>query len=185
MNRGAADTLLFGEALACEDAQRCAFIEQPLDPALVDAACARAELYLSAIAVIEDSRNEEEEGPQGLALRRIEAKLDLMLTLLSGLSRTARADPLRTLHWSALGARMPTESPLAEGSSGLFQTQAAPWMPEPLQLPATVIACQPQGDGVLHLWLQFGPLTEGTSSALERHLFRQHRRAIAERRRQT
>lgn len=184
MNHERADAFLFGDALACEELQRAAFLPQPLDPAWVETTCARAEIHLSAIAVIEDSRTEEEEGAQGQALRRIEAKLDLLLTLLGNLNGHANADPRVLLRWSALGARMPAPAPSPDGATGLFRVQATHWLPEPLVLPATVLACAPGPDGGDSLWLQFGPLPEGTRTALERHLFRQHRRAIAGRRAQ-
>lgn len=180
MNRERADAALFGDALACEDFQRAAFVPQQLDPAWLETTCARAEIHLSAIAIIEDSRNEEEEGAQGLALRRIEAKLDLLLTLVGNLNTQANADPRLPLRWSAQGVRMPASSGCAEGSTGLFRLQATPWLPEPLVLPAVVIACAPGDNGISSQWLQFAPLPESTRAALERHLFRQHRRAVAE-----
>ncbi len=184
MNHERADAALFGDALACEDVQRAAFLPQTLDPARVETTCARAEIHLSAIAVIEDSRNEEEEGTQGLALRRIEAKLDLLLTLVGNLHTQANGDSRVQLKWSAQGVRMPAGSDCTEGSTGLFRMQATPWLPEPLVLPAQVIACAPGEDGTPCQWLQFGPLPESTRAALERHVFRQHRRAVAERRAQ-
>ncbi len=184
MNRERADAALFGDALTCEDLQRAAFVPQPLAPAWLETTCARAEIHLSAIAVIEDSRNEEEEGPQGLTLRRIEAKLDLLLTLVGNLNTHANADPHVLLRWSAQGARMPAGTPCTEGSTGLFRMQVTPWLSEPLVLPAVVIACAPGDDGAPALWLHFNPLPDSTRSALERYVFRQHRRAIAERRAQ-
>lgn len=184
MNRDGADDVLFGAALACEESQRAAFTAQPMDPALAEAACVRAEACLHAIAVIEDSRNDDEDGPQSLALRRIEARLDLLTALVGALARRDQADPLVPLRWSALGACLPVAALQPEGCAGTFRVQAAAWLPEPLELPATVIASHADGDGTPRLWLRFGPLTAGASAALERHLFRQHRRAIAERRRQ-
>ena len=181
MNRESADAALFGDALACEDFQRAAFVPRQLDPAWLETLCARAEIHLSAIAIIEDSRNEEEEGPQGLALRRIEAKLDLLLTLVGNLNTQANADPRVALRWSAQGVHMPVgDSSCADGATGIFRVQATPWLPEPLVLPAAVIACAAGEDGNPGQWLQFGPLPDSTRAALERHLFRQHRRAVAE-----
>ena len=180
MSASHAEATLFGDALACEDTLRAAFLPQPVDPLALDALCARAEIHLSAIAIIEDSRNEEEEGPQGLALRRIEAKLDLLLTLVGNLNAQANADPRVPLKWSAQGVRMPAGKAGAEGSTGLFRMQATPWLPDPLALPAAVIACAPGDDGTPSQWLQFGPLSDATRAALERHVFRQHRRAVAE-----
>jgi hypothetical protein len=182
MSASHAEATLFGDALACEDTLRAAFLPQPVDPLVLDALCARAEIHLSAIAIIEDSRNEEEEGAQGLALRRIEAKLDLLLTLVGGLNQRATHDPAVPVRWSAKGACLPVAAPLEAGQAGLFRIQAAAWLPEPLTLPARVIAVDTDAAAGPVAWLAFEPLPEPTRSALERHLFRQHRRAIAERR---
>jgi hypothetical protein len=182
MNRDAADAVLFGESLSCEETQRAAFVAQPVDEVLAEAACVRAEACLRAIATIEDTGGEEDDAPLSPALRRIEARLELVMTLLGAKLRQDRADPLTPIRWSALGARMPVAAAPADGSPGLFRIQATSWLPEPLELPATVIASQPGPGGRVDLWLRFGPLTEAATSALERHLFRQHRRAIANRR---
>lgn len=177
MNREGADAALFGDALTCEETRRSAFLPQPVDAVLAEAACLRAEAALRAIAVIEDAGSEDEDPAQSPALRRIEARLDLLMTLLGTLAQRNQTDPVVPLRWSAMGACLPVDAPQAEGSAGLFRIQAAPWLPEPLELPATVIACESG-----QVWLRFGPLTEAATSALERHLFRRHRRAVAERR---
>lgn len=179
-----ADALLFGEALACQEHVRAGFAPQPLDARQAEALCLRAESGLGAIAVIEDNRTDEEDAAQGAALRRVEAKLDLLLALVGHLGRTTEAAEV-SLQWSALGARLPATPDAAVGDTGLFRIQAANWLPEPLALPARVIAIGPAQDtpGAVLLWLRFDPLTPGAASALERHLFRRHRRAVAERRR--
>lgn len=184
MRREGADDELFGASLSCEESQRAAFQAHAVDPAMAEAACVRAEACLHAIAVIEDSRSDDEDGAQSLALRRIEARLDLLTALVGALARRERADPLVALRWSAVGACLPADALLEEGSTGTFRIQAAAWLPEPLELPGTIIASHRDQDGTPRLWLRFGPLTAGAAAAMERHLFRQHRRAIAERRRQ-
>jgi len=184
MSHERAEATLFGDALACEDTLRATFLPQAIDPLAVEALCARAESHLSAIAVIEDSRAEEEDGLQGLALRRIEAKLDLLLTLVGALNGQIAGDPGVALRWSARGACLPVPEMLDVGRTGLFRVQAASWLPEPLTLPAQVLACEPGAGGAAVAWLAFQPLSEGARSALERHVFRLHRRAIAERRAQ-
>ncbi|HZV24037.1 MAG TPA: PilZ domain-containing protein, partial [Luteimonas sp.] len=137
MNRDGADDVLFGAALSCEESQRAAFTAHAVDPALAEAACVRAEACLHAIAVIEDSRIEDEDGPQALALRRIEARLDLLTALVGALARRDQADPLVPLRWSAVGACLPVPAAIDEGTPGTFRVQAAAWLPEPLELPAT------------------------------------------------
>lgn len=185
MTPESADALLFGEALACREHVRAGFAPQPLETRQAEALCLRAESGLGAIAVIEDNRADEEDAAQGAALRRIEAKLDLLLALVGQLGRAAEAATEVSLQWSALGARLPATPDVAVGDTGLFRIQAAPWLPESLALPARVIAIGPAQDAqeAPLLWLRFDPLTPGVASALERHLFRRHRQAVAERRR--
>ena len=101
---------------------------------------------------------------------------------MGGLNQRATHDPAVPVRWSAKGACLPAAAPLEAGQAGLFRIQAAAWLPEPLTLPARVIAVHTDVAAGLVAWLAFEPLPEPTRSALERHLFRQHRRAIAERR---
>ncbi|MGE4366878.1 PilZ domain-containing protein [Thermomonas sp.] len=185
MTPEAADALLFGEALACREHVRAGFVPQVLEPQQAQALCLRAESGLAAIAVIEDSRADEEDATQGAALRRVEAKLDLLLALVGHLGRADESATEVSLQWSALGARLPATPDAAVGDTGLFRIQAANWLPEPLVLPARVVAIGPAPDaqGAEMTWLRFDPLTPGAASALERHLFRRHRQAVAERRR--
>ena len=106
-----------------------------------------------------------------------------MQGLVARLARTQEpSDPIRALRWSALGVCMPSDTATAPGTTGIFRIQPSDWLPEALELPATVLASVTDGDGP-QLWLRFGPLTPPLESALERHLFRVHRRAIAESRR--
>jgi len=72
---------------------------------------------------------------------------------------------------------------LPVGSGGRFRVRPTDWLPSSLILPATVLACGPEAGGVTRAWLRFGPLTPALEAALERHLFRVHRRAVAESRR--
>lgn len=173
----AADAL-FGDALACEQHRPAAFAPgEPAPPALA-ALCTRAEGFLQSVALVEDGRADEpeEHGAASLALHRIEARLDLLTALVARLAQ-AGADPWQDVRWSALGARLPDANGAAPGTRGVFRIQPCDWLPEPLQLPATVLAVD--GGGA---WLRFEPLTPGLVHALERHLFRVHRREIAGRR---
>ncbi len=189
MNADNARALVFGDSLACEEIRPAAFVAGSLDATAERIACVRGEALLGAIAVVEDSRNDdgEERGAQELAIQRLEAKIDLLTSLVATLvNRQEQHDPAQMIRWSALGVcltvDLPTANGAAPGTEGVFRVQPCDWLPETLQLPATVLANLADDSGH-HLWLRFQRLPSGLASGLERHLFRVHRRAIAESRR--
>lgn len=180
----AASDALFGDSLACNEHRPVLFLPGPIDTGAAHAIGQRAEALLRALAVVEDGRVEEpeEHSPSDLALHRIEAKLDLLTTLVAALAKRDRDDPVQPLRWSARGACVPFAAAVETGSTGHLRVQPADWLPEPMLLPATVLACTPAAASPFALWLRFGPLAPQLEQALERHLFRVHRREIAERR---
>lgn len=183
MNADSARAQVFGESLSCEEERPATFLPGELAPAAARQACLRAESLLRALAVVEDSRGDEgeEHGGSEIVLNRIEAKLDLLTALVA--SRVAdHSDPLRSLRWSAMGVCLDVDDAVAPDTEGAFRVQPSDWLPESLLLPARVLASISHGGGQ-QLWLRFGPLSPALESALERHLFRVHRRAIAESRR--
>lgn len=182
MNTDAARELLFGDILVCDEVRPAAFLPGISSAAVLQGHCARTEALLRALAVVEDGvRNEEPEQPVDNALHRIEAKLDLLATLMATLA-AHDIDPMRPLKWSARGACLPVDAHVQADTAGLFRVQPVDWLPTPLVLPATVLACA-QTEGGPVAWLRFGALSPALEAALERHLFRLHRRAVAERRR--
>jgi len=184
MSAAAAHEALFGDSLACGEARPAAFLPGVLDGVTVQSLGARGEALLRALAVVEDgTRSDEPEQPADYALHRIEAKLDLLTTLVANLSISHDADPMQLLHWSARGASLAIDAPVPIGTGGRFRVQPADWLPSPLILPATVLACDTDATGAPRAWLRFGPLSPALVAALERHLFRIHRRSIAETRR--
>lgn len=179
---------VFGDALACGELRPATFVPGRRDPDRNRLASLRSEALLRAIAVVEDSHGREEPEERGLhdlAVQRIEAKLDLLTALVAGLAnRHGDADPMRPLEWSAHGACLVLgEAPgLAPGQDGVLRIRPCDWLPETLELPATLVAVD-QDEGLHRLWLRFSDHTPALTAALERHLFRIHRRAVAERRR--
>ncbi|TWI09023.1 PilZ domain-containing protein [Aerolutibacter ruishenii] len=176
---------LFDDALVCEELRPAAFIPGAPDPAVMRAALGAAEGLLRALAVVEDHRGDDNDEPseKAHALQRVEAKLDLLMALIAGLNAVReRQDPLRLLWWSATGACLDGQHEATPGTPGLLCLQPADWLPQPMRLPVTVVAAEPYA-GAWRLWLRFAPLPESLQTALERHVFRVHRRAIAELRR--
>ncbi len=175
-----AEAELFGDALTCD-----AWL--PVDFRLGDRRLApqAGEAVLRAVAVAEDSRNDDpdERGDLPQSFLRMEAKVDLMLNLLGRLARqSADALPLRALRWSHLGLRIDTDIAYAARISerGVAMIEPASWLSDHIELPARVIAQSVDISGRHHTWLRFEPMAPALADALERHLFRMHRRQIAE-----
>ncbi|HEY5804898.1 MAG TPA: PilZ domain-containing protein [Lysobacter sp.] len=184
--QGSALEAVFGETLVCDELRPAAFLPGVLDHAQLQSLWTRGEMLLRALSVVEDGAgagNDEPEQPADHAVLRIEAKLDLLTALVASLATSQQADPLRELRWSSQGACLTSDAPIPVGTVGRLRIQPADWLPSPLVLPATVSACDLDSTGRTRLWLRFGPLSPALAAALERHLFRVHRRAVAESRR--
>jgi len=171
---------LFGQALTCHAVLPVQFLagDRPLMQQ-------QAEAMLHGLAVAEDSRAEDpdDHGEVPQSMQRLEAKLDLVLSLLGKLaSQQASPLPVRPLRWSHLGLRVDAAaaSGSREGDLGVIRLQPVAWLGDHIELPARVLAIQDTPDGGQHLWLRFGKLTAGLDDALTRHLFRMHRRQVAE-----
>lgn len=176
---------LFGDVLACEEMHAVAFLPGPFDAPRVRAHLLRAEALLRALAVVEDSARGDEGDPHvDAAFRRLEAKVDLLTALVAGFASGQSTDPVRPLLWSARGARLVTDVTHPPYTQGLLRVQPTEWLPSPLVLPAVIVAVEPDPRTGSHaLWLRFEALGPVLQAALERHLFRVHRRAVAESRR--
>ncbi len=141
---------------------------------------------LRGLAVIDDGapRADDPEHPVDPALLRMEAKLDVLTLLMTGFAASQGAlDAPVDLTWSARGAEVLVQGAFAIGSEGTFRMAASEWLPTPLMLPASVIASEAGDGNVTRVWLRFGPLSPSMEDALERHVFRIHRREVAEIRR--
>lgn len=178
---------LFGDILSCEPCLPACFVAKDVAEMNARRRLAEAERLLLRLAQIEDghgAEDVEDHGHNDLAFQRIEARLQLLSEQVASLMRQAR-DPLpeQTLHWSSRGVALAYSGSTAVGATGLVEIEVAEWLPQPLRLPAVVIAMRPTGDET-RLWLRFDPGSDGARRALERHLFRLHRREVAEARRQ-
>jgi len=140
-----------------------------------------AESLLHNLALIEDSGCEDSQSERDEATpfrQRLEAKFDLNLLMLGRLLEQARAPlPACEVRWSVRGARLeqPASSGLSHGTEGVLRIQPCEWLPDLLELPARVMDAEAGG----RVWLSFPDFSPNMNDALERHLFRQHRRQIA------
>ncbi len=113
---------------------------------------------------------------------RLEVKLDLILELLGAL---ARRDGLggraRSLHCCRLGLNFDWPEAPPSGKV-LAAIELHPLVPEPLRWPGEIHA-EPGENGGFRCWLRFTDMPEPLRGAWERHVFRLHRRQIADARR--
>lgn len=182
----AAEAGLFAETLSCAAMLPADFHAGAASPGRLP----QAEALLLGLAQVEDLRgedgSEEKRGELPMLVQRMDAKLDLMLVLLGRLARQSMDPlPVRPLHWSARGLRLQLEpgSPApAQGTQGLLRLQPSDWLPDELELPASVAATATDAGGTW-VWLQFPAFPPGLEEAMERHLFRMHRRQVADARR--
>jgi hypothetical protein len=175
-----AEHALFDGALTCDVVLPARFDAGPR--AVMQAP---SEALLKGLAIAEDVRGDdpEERKEATPSQQRIEAKLDLVLSLLGRLARRhEEALPVTALRWSHRGLRLdaPAPAPLAAGTRGIVTVQPATWLSDQIELPASVMDQVEGSQGLHHLWLQFDALNAGLAEAMDRHLFRLHRRQVAE-----
>ncbi|MBW8372786.1 hypothetical protein CEE60_17845 [Stenotrophomonas maltophilia] len=179
-----AESELFDETLSCELALPAEF---RIGSAVIRPGT--AETLLRSVALVEDARGDDghdDRSDATLQVQRLEAKLDLVMVLLGRLVRQSSQDlPLRPLRWSRRGIRLEqgARSGAAPGSMGVIRLQPCDWLPDHIDLPVVIVAEAANGSGAHYLWLRFEGLSDALEMALERHLFRLHRRQIAEARR--
>ena len=181
----AAEAGLFGDTLSCE-----AILPAAFQPGGGHGRLPQAEALLRGLAQVEDLRTEdsgeEKRGELPLLAQRMDAKLDLMLVMIGRLVRqSAQALPARPLRWSARGLRLLLDPGIpapAVDTPGVLRLQPSDWLPDDLELPALVTASAGDASG-LWLWLRFPALPAGLEEAMDRHLFRMHRRQVADARR--
>lgn len=178
-----AESELFDETLSCDVDLPADFVRGsgPVRASV-------AEQLLRSVAMVEDSRGDDKDdrGETSIAQQRMEAKLDLVLVLVGRLVRQqTEALPLRPVRWSRRGIRLQLgpRSGAAAGSQGIVRLQPSDWLPDHVDLPVQVLAEAANGAGGHYLWLRFSELGDGLEMALERHLFRVHRRQVADARR--
>ncbi|HDS0925137.1 TPA: PilZ domain-containing protein [Stenotrophomonas maltophilia] len=179
-----AESELFDETLSCDVALPAEF---RLGSTVIRPGS--AETLLRSVALVEDSRGDDghdDRGESSTQLQRLEAKLDLTMVLLGRLVRQSAQDlDLRPLRWSRRGIRLElgARTGAPAGSLGVIRLQPCDWLPDHIDLPVAVLAEAATGAGSCFLWLRFEPMSDGLEMALERHLFRLHRRQVADSRR--
>ncbi len=138
------------------------------------------EELLDSLLILDDSVTEPEEDAQQEHWRRVEVKLDLVLGLLGEM--LAGQGGLPALHPVRLGGDVlcidgiSDQSLPAAGDWLRVQLYLIPRIPRPLVVAAEVLPSEASN----RLLLRLTGLPETTRDLLERFVFRQHRRAIAQ-----
>jgi len=142
-----------------------------------------AQSLLHSLGMIEDHRCQDSQNGRDEDAsfgQRLEAKIDLNLLLLGHLLEQVVAPlPVRSTRWSIRGIRVQQADgghPPA-GTGGVVQIRLCECFPEVLELPVSVVASDADQGWV---WLSFPAFAQGLHEALERHLFRLHRRQLAQ-----
>lgn len=134
---------------------------------------------LNLVAAVEEHRTDagDEEAASGLDLLRLDAKLNLLLELMQRMAARDREPPARRpLRFNAHGVALPADAaaPALESLVAVcIHLDACRAMP--LELPARVIALPDPGWRLL-AFIEPGPAME---EALDRLVFRYHRRQVA------
>jgi hypothetical protein len=166
---------LFDGAVSCELMARVGLESGPVPHGAAEA----AERLLQELAALEDRRAEGDESGHGgdPALRRLEAKLDLALQMLAqALPGLSRLD-LQPVRLGPRGIRLAEPDALRD-ASGVLVWQPSEAFPLRVHLPVKAL----DGPRPARYWA-FEPLPPGLQDALERHIFRLHRRWLAAQRR--
>lgn len=138
-------------------------------------------ILLRALAVFESPPPDREKDlgqDMGKALDRLEAKIDLTLSLVTQLLRQQTSPPqpcpvvLRadSIEW------IDREAP-PTGSEVVISVWLSPQLPQPLVLPAAIADAEPHPDGI-QIRAALTRLSPESRDWLERTIFRYHRRAI-------
>lgn len=176
-----ADTGIFAGCVSCEDCVPLAWRDR--DRPLTDGELFRLQERSLRALRAEPADEHEEQNPEML---RLHEKLDALMESVGRLLAAHHPAPAaRNLRLSRRGVAwsMPAEQAPAAGGYGVIELHLHPRLLQPLLLPARIVAVHP-GDGGATVEAAFEPIAEIMESALERHVFRRHRRAVAETRRQ-
>ena len=176
-NHAAADAALFEGAVSCELMARISIREGPLPPGSTE----QAERLLRDLATMEERRVEPEDAhhPADPGLRRLEAKIDLTLQLLlQALPHLSPAYGVPTM-LSVRGLRVEgLVSKVVDSETATLSWQPSDTLPLSIHLPLRRLATEAERS-----WWAFDALDPALNDALERHVFRLHRRWLAAQRR--
>jgi hypothetical protein len=142
------------------------------------------EQLLRHLAAVDEFRTEggEDDSPTAHDLHRLESKLDLLIDLMGDLlaRQSDLPEPVavrlcaETLVWTCASPDAPAPGDLVEAEVFLN-----PRYPRPLVMFGVIETVQAVDDARVQVSLRYRELSDGVRSALEKTIFRQHRRLVA------
>ncbi|HTP39000.1 MAG TPA: PilZ domain-containing protein [Steroidobacteraceae bacterium] len=177
------DTVVLNDELACHDVlpvswQALDTLPAPFRLAGIDESNT---LLLQACVAMEEHpmRDKNEElGPLAAELARLDFKLNVVLQLLGRLVTRDQSVPAVNVTFNAQGASWTPAGPLPgieRGKLGLLRIQLRSSLPQPLEIPAEVLAVQQD-----EVKVAFVHVAESATELLQRLAFLRHRRYVAE-----
>jgi hypothetical protein len=139
---------------------------------------------LGTLAVFSERRADttDDESPVAQEMLRLDSKLNVLMAMLDQLlQRDATLPPRQPVRFNAIGALLPRSLWPANQVHGLLRLHFDGCLALPLELPARLVQ---ERDGY-HVFAAFESLDDATGDALERLVFRHHRRKVAGRRQGT
>ncbi|AIF49203.1 PilZ domain-containing protein [Dyella japonica] len=173
----------FSERVTYEDGLHvsCADLSAPLGELQRAAMRDRNLSVLGTLAVFNERRIEapDEESPVAQDMQRLDSKLNVLMAMLDQLlQRGADLPPRVHVSFNAIGAVLPRALWPAGQAQGLVRLHFDGCLALPLELAARRV----QECDIDHVFVAFETMDEATCDAIERLVFRHHRRKVAERR---
>jgi hypothetical protein len=134
---------------------------------------------LVAVSALMDRRSDtsEDDSPLTQEVARLDAKLNVLMEIVNRLLLPQSGLPPRiSLRFNASGAVLPWDGLPSVGQTALLKIHFDACRALPLELPCIRLAGPTDGKG----FLGFEGLTEPVRDGIERLVFRQHRRQVAE-----
>lgn len=159
----------------------CLAVTEPLGDLQRTAMRDRNLSVLGTLAVFNERRSEaaDEENPAAQDMQRLDSKMNVLMAMLDQLlQRGSELPPRVRVSFNAIGALLP------RSLWPVGQTQALVRLHFDgcLALPLELVAQNAQERDADHIFVSFESMDEATCDAIERLVFRHHRRKVAERR---
>ncbi|HET6554914.1 MAG TPA: PilZ domain-containing protein [Dyella sp.] len=170
----------FSERVTYEDGLHagCAALAQPLGDLQLSAMRERNLSVLGTLAVFSERRMDaqDEENLVAQELQRLDGKLNVLMAMLDQLlRRDTELPPRLPVQFNAVGAVLPGGMWPAGQLHALVRFHFDGCLALPLELPARLVQERDQD----HTFVAFESLDDVTGDAIERLVFRHHRRKVA------